>query len=126
MPKVHRAFARTRRQFELWTELMQAVDSSPIPVPCTNFPDLFFPDSEYNSALGDIRQAQKLCKQCPIILDCARYGLEAKEDYGVWGGLTPYDRKKLRNKHGSLRNASEALKIRYRKLGADGLQRDRG
>lgn len=125
MPKIHRAFARTKNQFNLWVELMQAVDECPEIVPCTNFPDLFFPDSSQGHALTDIRQAQKMCAKCPIQLQCAVYGLEASEENGVWGGLTFYDRKKLKKRYGSISKASEALTLRYRQSGPNGIQADR-
>jgi hypothetical protein len=54
MPKIARAFARTKNQFNLWMELMTAIDSCPEVVPCTNFPDLFFPESANGHALKDI------------------------------------------------------------------------
>lgn len=127
MPKIHRLFKRTKRQYELWLELQDAIDGSPIPVPCTNFPDLFFPDGSDLSGgpLGDIRQAQKLCKSCPIMLQCATYGIEAEEAHGVWGGLTAYDRKRIKQKHGSTRNSAEALVARFRQFGPNGLQGDK-
>tara|TARA_R110001606_G_C15291793_1_gene641618 strand:+ start:557 stop:937 length:381 start_codon:yes stop_codon:yes gene_type:complete len=125
MPKIARAFARTRNQFNLWMELMTAIDNCPEVVPCTNFPDLFFPESANGHALKDIREAQRMCSSCPIQLKCAIYGLEAEESDGVWGGLSLYDRKKLKKRYGSIRKASEALKIRYRQFTEDGIQADK-
>jgi WhiB family redox-sensing transcriptional regulator len=33
-------------------------------------------------------QAKKLCNSCPVRLDCAKWGLENKQIWGIWGGLT--------------------------------------
>ncbi|NBW17084.1 MAG: WhiB family transcriptional regulator [Caulobacteraceae bacterium] len=64
-------------------------------VPCQNAPDLFFPE---NTALAveDTRYAKSLCGECPIIDECRMYALEAEEPYGIWGGLTPEERRSFR------------------------------
>lgn len=42
-------------------------------------------------------QAISICKNCEHIVECAEWGIN-KEVYGVWGGLTPYDRIQIRSK----------------------------
>jgi WhiB family redox-sensing transcriptional regulator len=32
--------------------------------------------------------AKKLCESCPVKLDCAKWALENKQIWGIWGGLT--------------------------------------
>ena len=120
MPKIAKAFLRTRRHYEMWQELQVAIDEAPEQVPCTSYPDLFFGD-DWNSAIADLRAAKNLCKSCPIMLQCATYGLEAEEEHGVWGGLTPLDRKKLRRRHGSYGQASKNISVRFRQFRRDGL-----
>lgn len=44
----------------------------------------------YNIALS-------ICKKCIHISDCAEWGIR-RERWGVWGGLTPYDRSQIRRK----------------------------
>lgn len=34
-------------------------------------------------------QAKKLCDVCPVRADCVKWGLENKQVWGIWGGLTP-------------------------------------
>jgi hypothetical protein len=41
--------------------------------------------------------ALSVCKKCEHISECAEWGI-ANEIHGVWGGLTPYDRIKIRKK----------------------------
>ena len=53
--------------------------------------DLFFPDSETNPA-----SALSVCRKCPARLDCLQYALDYKIMFGIWGGTTPTDRRKLR------------------------------
>ena len=56
--------------------------------------DLWFPPSDLpkslHSAFYDV--AKLVCDQCPVRLDCKKLG--AKEEFGMWGGLTPNDRRR--------------------------------
>ena len=38
-------------------------------------------------------RAKQLCQSCPILEPCRSYALNAREPYGVWGGLTPLERQ---------------------------------
>lgn len=65
---------------------------------CRNMdPNLWFPDfDERTTEYGE--QADKaiaICKVCPVQKECLSYGLEF-EDYGVWGGTTPSQRREMR------------------------------
>jgi WhiB family redox-sensing transcriptional regulator len=42
------------------------------------------------------RYARQVCATCPHKAECAEWGLE-NEEYGVWGGLTPLQRRALRS-----------------------------
>lgn len=53
-------------------------------------PDLFFPTKgDHESA----RAAREVCAGCSAIADCLAYALEHREKDGIWGGLTPRQRK---------------------------------
>jgi hypothetical protein len=41
-------------------------------------------------------RAATLCLACSLLLPCRAYALAAGEKAGVWGGMTPLDRKRLR------------------------------
>lgn len=73
--------------------LYKAQDEADRPVPCQNYPDMFFPDPANRSVDG--RLAKNMCRECPIIRQCAEYGMK-NEEFGIWGGLTPEDRRRLR------------------------------
>jgi hypothetical protein len=45
------------------------------------------------------KTALQICKMCQHSSDCAEWGIR-KEAWGVWGGLTPYDREKIRKSRG--------------------------
>lgn len=41
------------------------------------------------------RMAKAVCARCPVINDCLRWALAAREPYGVWGGLSTDERAAL-------------------------------
>lgn len=54
--------------------------------------DMFFPDND-RSIIS--KNAQKVCVECPIRVECLKYALDNKILYGVWGGLTSTIRRDL-------------------------------
>ncbi|WP_082557042.1 WhiB family transcriptional regulator [Modestobacter sp. Leaf380] len=62
------------------------------PVPCQQTdPDLWWP--ERRTPPQDIELAVDGCLRCPAAGACLAYALAADERFGVWGGLTPEDRR---------------------------------
>jgi WhiB family redox-sensing transcriptional regulator len=55
-------------------------------------PDIFFPEFGNNHS----RQAVKICDACPVKEVCLEYALGNDEVWGIWGGLTPNQRKRLK------------------------------
>jgi WhiB family redox-sensing transcriptional regulator len=62
-------------------------------VPCRNFPDSFYPEGGEIKRREETQIAKSLCQTCPIIDDCRKYALEEKEEFGIWGGLDPEERR---------------------------------
>ena len=66
---------------------------------------LFFsPDGDEESGIEPalerrrrLRKAIGICEQCPVRLVCRRYALENGEKFGVWGGLTETERRRIRS-----------------------------
>ncbi len=58
-------------------------------------PDLFFPAED-----GDASQALRICAGCPVIEDCLDYGFMTKARYGVWGGTTERERRRVLRRAG--------------------------
>lgn len=53
-----------------------------------------------NAAWAHYRRAIKVCGSCPVKAKCLDFALGnnprgQREDYGVWGGKTPYQRERL-------------------------------
>ncbi len=43
----------------------------------------------------DQRQARKMCRHCPVRLDCLAEALDNRIEWGVWGGMTERERRTL-------------------------------
>jgi hypothetical protein len=54
-------------------------------------PQLFFPESSANP-----NEAKRICSSCPVQTECLTYAIEQNDPNGVWGGLGPRERKRLR------------------------------
>jgi WhiB family redox-sensing transcriptional regulator len=55
-------------------------------------PEVFFPDRPSDHA----SMAKAICRGCPVRAQCLEFALEARLDYGVWGGMTEIERRSLR------------------------------
>lgn len=78
-----------------WSRLMAAADQMENPPGCENYPDAFFPEKGSSNLRAELIGAKAICRECPIRKQCADYGIRW-EEFGIWGGLTAKDRKKLR------------------------------
>ena len=50
----------------------------------------FFPGSD-----GDADAAVRVCRGCPVREECLDWALESRIRYGIWGGLTERERRRL-------------------------------
>jgi WhiB family redox-sensing transcriptional regulator len=53
-------------------------------------PGAFYPDKGEPAKV-----AKDICRRCPVIAECLDYALRNGERYGVWGGLSERQRRKL-------------------------------
>lgn len=67
-------------------------------------PDIFFPTTSGNQQKERISKANKtaiaICNSCTHQVECAAYALVRPNVYGIWGGLTNTDRKRIRKEYG--------------------------
>lgn len=54
-------------------------------------PEEFFPEKG-----GSNRAAKRICARCPVTAECLEYALEHDERYGLWGGLSERERRRIR------------------------------
>lgn len=52
----------------------------------------------YSNRSFEMQEASTICKRCPIRQVCLDYAIEASEEYGIWGGLTPSQRRRHKRK----------------------------
>lgn len=57
-------------------------------------PDSFYPEPG-PGLMADIAAAKRVCARCPVRRDCLRYALDHGEREGIWGGLSPSERRRL-------------------------------
>lgn len=58
--------------------------------------NFYHPENERGaSRLRREMNAKAICATCPVIQSCLRWALEAREPYGVWGGLSVEEREAL-------------------------------
>ena len=53
-------------------------------------PEAFFPEKG-----GSTREAKKICLGCEVRHECLDYALEHDERFGIWGGLSERERRRL-------------------------------
>ena len=56
-------------------------------------PEAFFPEKG-----GSTREAKKVCSGCEVRAECLEYALENDERFGIWGGLSERERRKLKRR----------------------------
>ena len=56
-------------------------------------PEAFFPEKG-----GSTRDAKKICTTCEVKAECLEYALQNDERFGIWGGLSERERRKLRRR----------------------------
>lgn len=59
-------------------------------------------DADYFfSVVGaDTVVAKAICRGCPVRAECLEYAIESKFKHGVWGGMTPSQRRRLKPRRG--------------------------
>src|SRR5438309_111487 len=56
-------------------------------------PEAFFPEKG-----GSTREAKRICQGCDVRAECLEYALAHDERFGIWGGLSERERRKLKKR----------------------------
>ena len=54
-------------------------------------PEAFFPEKG-----GSTREAKRICVGCEVKAECLEYALLQDERFGIWGGLSERERRRLK------------------------------
>src|ERR1700723_4318498 len=53
-------------------------------------PELFYPERG-----ASLREAKEVCRGCVVREDCLEYAMANGEKFGIWGGLSERERRRL-------------------------------
>ena len=56
-------------------------------------PEVFFPNKG-----GSTREAKRICQGCDVRAECLEYALAHDERFGIWGGLSERECRKLKKR----------------------------
>src|SRR4051812_49137990 len=66
-------------------------------------PDLFFPERGAST-----REAKEVCRGCVVREECLEYALSNGEKFGIWGGMSERERRRIRRQRALARAAATA------------------
>ncbi|HLY82071.1 MAG TPA: WhiB family transcriptional regulator [Acidimicrobiales bacterium] len=66
-------------------------------------PDLFFPERGAST-----REAKEVCRGCVVREDCLEYALVNGEKFGIWGGMSERERRRIRRRRALERHVGTA------------------
>ncbi len=56
-------------------------------------PEAFFPEKG-----GSTREAKRVCMSCEVRVECLDYALANDERFGIWGGLSERERRRVKKR----------------------------
>lgn len=54
-------------------------------------PEAFYPEKG-----GSTKEAKRICLLCPVTDECLQWALDTDERFGVWGGLSERERRRIK------------------------------
>jgi WhiB family redox-sensing transcriptional regulator len=74
------------------------IEHGPVACEDENVRDLFYPSGPDHVQRYDEAAAKELCAPCPVKYECALAAITDDERYGIWGGLTPVERARIKGR----------------------------
>jgi len=75
-----------------WSEIASSADEWRLDALCAETdPEAFFPEKG-----GSTREAKRVCMGCSVRAECLESALTNDERFGIWGGLSERERRRLR------------------------------
>lgn len=69
------------------------------------------PDAWYPEKGGSIREAKRICGLCPVKAECLEYALDLDDRFGVYGGLSERERRRIRGPKPFSASDDEAIRL---------------
>jgi WhiB family redox-sensing transcriptional regulator len=82
VPEVSEIFESEATPVEQWQDRALCAQTDP---------EAFFPEKG-----GSTREAKKICLGCEVRSECLEYALAHDERFGIWGGLSERERRRLK------------------------------
>ena len=60
-------------------------------------PEIFYPEKG-----GSVRAPKRICRACEVRAECLDYALTHGEKFGIWGGFTERERRRLAGRAGRM------------------------
>ena len=54
-------------------------------------PEIFFPEKG-----GSTRDPKRVCRACSVRAECLEYALDTDQRFGIWGGFSERERRRLK------------------------------
>ncbi len=67
-------------------------------------PDLFFPERGAST-----KEAKEVCRGCVVREDCLEFALQNGEKFGIWGGMSERERRRIRRQRAQERQRLAAI-----------------
>jgi WhiB family redox-sensing transcriptional regulator len=91
VPEAPAAFEAAPMSFDTESELLTADQWQDRALCAQTDPEAFFPEKG-----GSTREAKKICLGCEVRHECLDYALAHDERFGIWGGLSERERRRLK------------------------------
>lgn len=72
-------------------------------------PSLFFPDRFGSHGDARVAAVKRMCFACPVRFKCLASAIRFDAEYGIWGGFTPRERKRMSTQMITLRGFDRRL-----------------
>lgn len=74
------------------------------------------PEIMFSDDVSVIEQAKKVCRTCPVRVDCLEYAIVERPVVGVWGGFDEKQRKRIHKRLGTKRHIKAAVRQQVKEL----------
>jgi len=58
------------------------------------------PEAFFSEKGGSTREAKRVCRSCEVRAECLEYALEHDERFGIWGGMSERERRRIKRQAG--------------------------
>lgn len=82
---------------------LMEMDSWPLLAKCRGLQDDMFPDG------ADQKRARTICLGCQVRAECLAEALDNRIEWGVWGGMTERERRRLLRQHADITSWRQIL-----------------